>query len=156
MKQLPISSTKLVWMLLIHVCSVVLFPEGLIYGNPDSSCGIEATNMCIADIFLSSIIIVLTASTTAKSIKALRLTHFSHANRNLQQQSNCYNCCYTKMNAKLLALMALLSLAALAAGYPTHDQNREDIDALKLLKKIAMEKVFKQSQDHPCELYIIL
>ena len=53
------------------------------------------------------------------------------------------------MNAKLLTLMALLSLAALAAGYPTHDQRRENIDAMKLMNKIAMEQIFKQGIETP-------
>ena len=54
-----------------------------------------------------------------------------------------------KMNAKLLALMALLSLAALAAGFPTQNDQRDrtEIDALKLINKIAREQIFKQGRE---------
>ena len=57
------------------------------------------------------------------------------------------------MNAKLLTLMALLSLAALAAGFPTqndrHDQT--EMDALKLINKIAQEQIFKEIADEQSE-----
>ena len=53
------------------------------------------------------------------------------------------------MNAKLLTLMALLSLAALAAGFPTQNDRRDrtDMDALRLISKIAREQVFKQGSE---------
>ena len=50
------------------------------------------------------------------------------------------------MNAKILTLIALLSLAALAAGYPTKD-DRTDMDALRLINKIAREQLFKQEKE---------
>ena len=71
---------------------------------------------------------------------------FTETNNHSILQSTAAIQGYTKMNAKILALMALLSLAALAAGYPTNDDghDRTNMDALKLINKIAREQLFKQ------------
>ena len=76
------------------------------------------------------------------------ITLFIH-HTNLQQQSTAAVQGYTKMSVKLLTLMALLSLAALAAGFPTQNDRRDrtDMDALRLISKIAREQVFKQGSE---------
>ena len=58
------------------------------------------------------------------------------------------------MDAKILTLMALLSLAALTAGFPSQNDRRvrTEIDALRLISKIAREQVFKQEKETTNEI----